>query len=377
MNDAYYMAKAVRLAKKGWYSTHPNPRVGCVLVKNDRIIGGGYHHQAGQPHAEINALQDARDKGLDPRAATAYVTLEPCSHYGKTPPCANALINAGIGRVVVGMVDPNPQVAGQGLKRLQEAGICVTCGVLESSARALNQGFIKRMQTGMPFVLCKTAASLDGQTALVNGESQWITGQDARRDVQRLRAQSDAIVTGIGTVQADNPAMTVRSAQFPIVRQPTRIILDTHLAISPDAKILVPDAERIIFTAVSDKQQADTQKEKIRLLADQGVRVIALPVNAQGRISLVEVLRHLGQLQYNEVMLEAGKILSSSFMQQQLIDEWVLYLAPKLLGSGGRGIFDLPYIQHMSDCQELVIHDLRMVGKDLRLVLKLKNNVTR
>ncbi len=361
MNDDLYMSQALVLAQKGIYSTTPNPRVGCVLVKDQQIIGQGWHQKAGQPHAEIHALNDAKSRANDVCGATAYVTLEPCSHFGKTPPCCDALIRAQISRVVIAMSDPNPQVAGKGIERLTQAGIHVRVGVQEQAARRLNRGFIKRMEQKRPFVCCKMAQSLDGQTALASGASQWITAAAAREDVQRLRAQSCAVMTGIGTVLADNPSMNVRSARYSGDRQPARIILDSHLKLPLASKIISSDAQVIVFCS---HQAASTQKKQ--QLQDQGVEICAVDSNLKS-LDLDQIMHHLVDFQFNEILLESGQTLSGSMISEQMVDELVLYQAPKLMGSGGRGSFSLPRIKTMDDSLPLDIKDIRMVGKDLRI----------
>ena len=351
------MSHALQLAERGVYSTDPNPRVGCVLVKDGRVVGEGWHHVAGGPHAEIHALNHA---GAKARGATAYVTLEPCCHHGKTPPCSEALIAAGVARVVAAMTDPNPKVSGKGLQQLRDAGIEVDSGLIESQALALNPGFVHRMRSGRPWVRCKSALSLDGKTALANGQSQWITGDAARLDVQRFRARSSAIVTGIGTVLADNPSLTVRiDTGLHPVRQPLRVVLDTHLRIAPGAKILAPPGRTLIFTTVGDTQRAAA-------LQSDNVQVVALP-----ELQLDVILIHLAQEQCNEVWIEAGAILSGAFLSAGLVDELVLYIAPKLLGDAARGLFQLPALSALADAVSLEMTDVRMVGKDLRITAKI------
>lgn len=348
------MQRALRLAQKGLYSTDPNPRVGCVLVKDGNIVGEGWHKKAGEAHAEVLALRQA---GNDAKAATAYVTLEPCSHTGKTPPCAEALVQAEVSRVVVAMQDPNPLVAGQGLRRLQDSGIEVKSGLMEIQARALNPGFIKRMETGLPYVRVKMAMSLDGRTAMASGESQWITGQAARQDVQLLRARSSAILTGIGTVLSDDPSMNVRlSAQelnVDEVRQPLRVVLDSGLRFPAKAKIAEVEGDVLIMT---------TSKNDI----DNAVQ---LP-EKNGHVDLKAALKYLAEMEINEVHVEAGAILSGAFLQQQLVDEIVVYMAPHIMGDEARGLFSLPGLSKMKDRISLDIQDVRMLGKDLRITAK-------
>lgn len=375
-SDEYYMAKAIALAKKGWYTTHPNPRVGCVLVRDGQIIAQGWHQYAGQGHAEVNALaQLQNDKPAgQAQGATAYVTLEPCSHFGKTPPCSNALINAGIKRLVVAMVDPNPLVAGQGIRRIQEHGIEVKTGVLESEARILNPGFIQRMESKRPKIRCKMAMSLDGRTAMASGESKWITAADAREDVQRLRAESSAIVTGIGTVLADDPSMTVRSKDYAdIRRQPERVILDTQLKMPVAAKMLSLEGRTVILTEQNSSALSSLAQSKARQLESRGACVHYVATrehNGDVHLSLDEVVSVLAQRQYNEVLLEAGATLTGSMLQAGYVDELILYIAPHLMGSEARGLFNLPGLNTMSERINVTIEDIRAVGKDYRITAR-------
>ena len=369
LTDEYYMAKAIELAKKGWYSTQPNPRVGCILVRDDHIIAQGWHQYAGQGHAEVNALAQLANNSNDiqgiAKGATAYVTLEPCSHFGKTPPCSEALITAGVQRVVVAMADPNPLVAGRGLKRLEEQGIAVRCGVLENESRALNLGFIQRMLVQRPNIRCKMAMSLDGRTAMANGESQWITGADAREDVQRLRAESSAILTGIGTVLVDNPAMNVRSQNYDTMgRQPDRVVLDSHLQIANEAKMFALSGNTIVLT-----HEQTSQQEKITALSNKGVVVDFLPLAGES-LSLVALMPWLAKQQYNDVLLEAGATLTGAMLQAGLVDELIIYMAPQLMGSEARGLFNLSGLESMQDNIHLSIEDIRAVGKDYRIIAK-------
>nr|WP_144011274.1 bifunctional diaminohydroxyphosphoribosylaminopyrimidine deaminase/5-amino-6-(5-phosphoribosylamino)uracil reductase RibD [Marinomonas posidonica] len=364
-NHEYWMAKALQLAQKGLFTTHPNPRVGCVLVKQDELIGQGYHEKAGEGHAEVNALADAKQ---DVSGATAYVTLEPCSHQGKTPPCADALIKAGVACVVYGLQDPNPEVAGNGLAKLKAAGIEVIGPILEAECNALNPGFNKRMREGLPFVRVKLAMSLDGRTAMESGESQWITGGDARLDVQKWRAQSDAIVTGIGSVLADNPSMTVRideqgqEVDAKTVRQPLRVIMDTALSVLPEAKILYPSSQACVF-AIEEEVEA----EHLETLQQKGVQVKFSSPGDDGRLDLVDAMEQLADMGINEVLLETGAELAGGFLQAGLIDEIIVYMAPKLLGSNARALFQLP-LEVMADAVDLQLKSVRQVGQDLRLV---------
>jgi diaminohydroxyphosphoribosylaminopyrimidine deaminase/5-amino-6-(5-phosphoribosylamino)uracil reductase len=362
--DFQCMAKALNLAKKGLYTTHPNPRVGCVIAKQGKIIGQGFHVQAGEPHAEINALRSVSESTI---GATAYVTLEPCSHTGRTPPCANALIQAGVARVVVAMQDPNPQVAGRGLMKLQQAGITTETGLMEAEARALNPGFIKRMEAGLPWVRVKLAMSLDGRTAMASGESEWITDSAARQDVQHLRARADAILTGSGTLQYDDPSLNVRLSQNELgidtdVCQPLRVLLDRQGIINPDAKTLSLPGKVLIFT------QADLS------LSNANVEIIQqAPAEA---IDLLDVLKTLAQRQVNEVHVEAGATLCGALLAQGLVDEIVVYMAPHIMGDSARGLFHLPELQQMQDRIPLKIQDVRAVGDDWRIIATPASRVT-
>jgi diaminohydroxyphosphoribosylaminopyrimidine deaminase/5-amino-6-(5-phosphoribosylamino)uracil reductase len=340
----------------------PNPRVGCVLVKDGEIIAEGWHVRAGENHAEVNALNIA---GARAKGATAYVTLEPCSHTGKTGPCSHALVAAGIMRVVYAMEDPNPLVAGSGLDYLRNANVQVDGPLLEEDARALNPGFIKRMERKLPFVRCKLGMSLDGRTAMESGESQWVTGKKARADVQRLRARSCAIISGIDTVLLDNASLTVRvdelellNAQEAAAKQPLRVVLDSTLRLKRNAKILAQETPILLVhngSAIADK-----------LIGwPAHVEVLALPAN-DGRINLNALLVELVKRQCNEVMVEAGATLASSFLRRGLLDEIIIYIAPKLLGSSARPLFDLP-LNTMASALPLKISDMRAVGNDWRI----------
>ncbi len=352
--DSQWMARALRLAEQGLYTTSPNPRVGCVLVREGRVIGEGWHVRAGEPHAEVHALRAA---GAAARGATAYVTLEPCSHHGRTPPCADALIAAGVTRVVVAMQDPNPLVAGQGLNKLRGAGIAVECGLMEAAARELNIGFIARMTRGMPWVRSKIAASLDGRTALANGVSKWITGEAARRDVQEWRARSCAVLTGSGTVRADDPRLDVR--EIATARQPLRVVLDSGLHIAPQARIL-QGGRTLVYTAVPDVTRHQA------LQADN-VEVLLLP-GARGRVDLAAALQDLARRGINEVLVEAGRTLNGALLEAGLVDELVLYLAPKLLGDAARGLVELGVLTQLQQGTDLQWRDVRQVGDDLRII---------
>ena len=361
--DHEYMAHALRLARKGLYSTMPNPRVGCVIVRNGVIVGEGFHEKAGEPHAEIHALREAGEKA---EGATAYVTLEPCSHFGQTPPCAAALVEAKVGRVVTAMVDPNPSVSGRGLKMLEEAGIETLAGVLEAEARALNPGFIKRMEAGRPYVRTKLAMSLDGRTAMASGESQWITGPDARSEVQKMRAESCAIITGVGSILQDNSSLTVRASELGLEnaeaiasRQPLRVVLDAHLQIPTSAKVISGEGRCLVVCAV------DADHDKVRLIREAGAEVLQLDSH-NGQINIEQLLEHLAQSEVNQVLLETGATLAGSFLEQNLIDELVVFMAPVLMGSSARPLLNLP-VEQMSDKVALTIKEIRPVGNDWKI----------
>lgn len=346
------MARALRLAQRGLNTTTPNPRVGCVIVRDGAILGEGWHEKAGEPHAEIHALQRI-GAGDTARGATAYVTLEPCSHHGRTPPCADALIAAGVTRVVVAMQDPNPLVAGRGLARLAAAGIAVDCGLLEAEARELNIGFVSRMTRGRPWLRLKVAMSLDGKTALANGRSQWITGPDARRHAHGWRARSCALLTGIGTVREDDPRLTVRDVDTP--RQPLRVVVDSKLEIPLDAAILA-GGNCLIACAVIDAA-------KTAQLEALGAEVLVLP-NPRGKVDLPALLSELGRRGINEVMAEAGRKLNGSLLREGLVDELLIYQAPMLLGDSARGMADFGELTEMAAARRLSIAERRFIGAD-------------
>ena len=354
--DHGMMARALQLAERGLWTTSPNPRVGCVLVRDGWIVGEGWHEKAGEPHAEVHALRNAGPKA---RGATAYVTLEPCSHHGRTPPCAEALIAAGVSRVVSAMTDPNPLVSGKGLTRLAAAGITTSSGLLETEARELNIGFISRMTRGRPWLRLKTAASLDGKTALNNGLSQWITGPDARRDGQRWRARACAILTGIGTVRDDDPQLNVRDIET--TRQPLRVVVDSKLETPLSARIL--QGGPVLIAAAVDNA------EKIELLRSTGAEVVIFP-NAAGKVELKDLLDELGRRGINEVHAEAGFKLNGSLLREGLVDELLLYLAPCLIGHDASGIFNLPALTSLDQKQTLKIRDLRQVGENIRILAR-------
>lgn len=354
--DHGMMARALQLAERGLWTTSPNPRVGCVLVLAGEIVGEGWHEKAGEPHAEVHALRAAGDRA---RGATAYVTLEPCSHTGRTPPCAEALVAAGVARVVAAMTDPNPLVAGKGLAMLQAAGIETASGLLENEAYELNIGFVSRMTRGRPWLRLKAATSLDGKTALNNGVSQWITGPEARRDGQRWRARACAILTGIGTVRDDDPQLNVRDLETP--RQPLRVVVDSRLETPLTARIL-QGGPVLIAGAIENA-------EKSALLRSTGAEVLILP-NAAGKVELKDLLEALGRRGVNEVHAEAGFKLNGSLMREGLVDELLLYLAPCLIGHAASGLFNLPELATLDGKRLLQIRDLRQVGEDIRLIAR-------
>ena len=365
--DTQCMAEALQLARRGLYSTSPNPRVGCVLVRDGNIIGRGWHERAGEPHAEIYALKDARKNAgeFGPQGATAYVTLEPCAHHGRTPPCCEALAAAGVARVVTAMRDPNPLVAGKGLDYLRNAGIAVESGVLESEARELNRGFISRMERGRPWVRVKLAMSLDGRTAMASGESQWLTGIAARSDVQRLRAQSCAIISGVESVLADNSALSVRASELGLPdaettawRQPLRVVLDSKLRLHSPARIFAQPGPLMVATINDEQKRWET-------IVDAGAQILHLPEN-DGRVDLMALMNWLTQQQCNEVMVEAGPTLAGAFLRAGLVDWLTIYMAPTLLGSSARPLFDLP-LEKMREQKRLDIRDIRAVGNDWRI----------
>ncbi len=350
--DHAHMARALVLARRPLFSPHPNPRVGCVLVRDGQVVGEGWHRQAGGPHAEVEALQAAGDRA---RGATAYVTLEPCSHHGRTPPCADALIAAGVARVVVAMRDPNPKVAGQGLNKLEAAGVAVAHGLLADEAEALNPGFLKRMRQGLPWVRSKLAMSLDGRTAMASGESRWITGEAARADVQRLRARADALLTGSGTVLADDPRLTLRQAQLgsPVLRQPLRVVVDGRARLPAHARLLRQPGQTLIATAV-------------RASVPAGAEAVVLPAE-NGRVDLPALLRELARREINEVMVEAGPGLNGALLSAGLIDELIIYMAPVLMADAARGLFTLPGLERMDRAVRLQWLEMRAIGDDWRI----------
>lgn len=364
MTDERYMARALELARRGRFTTTPNPNVGCVIVRDGQIVGEGWHQRAGEPHAEVHALRMAGDRA---RGATAYVTLEPCSHHGRTPPCCDALIAAGVKRVVAAMQDPNPQVAGRGLHRLHQAGIEVSHGLMMQEAEALNRGFLKRMRTGFPWIQLKLGASLDGRTAMASGESQWITSSASRRDVQRLRAQSSAILSSSATVLADNPSLTVRWSELDSesqhlvdeaeLRQPVRVIVDSQNRVTPHHKLIEQSGETwLMRQQVDDRHWPET------------VTQIPVPLR-DSQLDLVALMMVLGQRQINSVWVEAGATLAGALIQAGLVDELIVYVAPKLLGNDARGLCQLAGLTQLADAPVFAFRDIRQVGDDVRLTL--------
>ncbi|MBR7799506.1 bifunctional diaminohydroxyphosphoribosylaminopyrimidine deaminase/5-amino-6-(5-phosphoribosylamino)uracil reductase RibD [Undibacterium sp. FT137W] len=360
------MRMALELASQATMATSPNPKVGCLIVKDGQILGKGCTQAVGQAHAEVMALRDAANRGHDVRGATAYVTLEPCSHFGRTPPCANALVEAKLARVVAAIKDANPQVAGRGLLILQNAGMQVEVGLYADEARELNRGFFQRMETGRPWVRLKMAASLDGLTALPNGQSQWITDATARLDGHHWRAKADVILTGIGTVLSDDPQLTVRLPDLAVdqVHQPRKVIVDSALRTPLQAKIL-QQTPVTIFHASNDA-------DKIASMQQAGIELhhAAAPMPERNpRVDIEKVLEILGQQQVNDVHIEAGATLSGAFLQANRVDELLLYLAPKLLGRG-RSMFDLPVLHSVSEAKILAIHELRQIGEAIRVIAR-------
>ena len=358
-DDDRFMAHALRLARRGINTTHPNPAVGSIVVKNGRVVGEGWHQVAGQPHAEILALRQA---GKQARGATLYVTLEPCSHHGRTPPCVKAIVKSGIQRVVVAIADPDPRVNHSGISELKGAGLEVRVGPGRAEAGTINRGFLKRVTTGIPWVTLKMASSLDGKTAMLDGESQWITSEAARRDAHQWRAQSSAIMTGVGTVLRDDPNMTARLDG--VQRQPLRVVLDSNLSTPATAKILSNDGNVLIITSVSGDEPVENR-------VMDSVEVIRCPAS-RGKVDLHAAMHELGRREMNTVLLEAGPRLSGSMIEQGLVDEVIVYLSPDLLGSRTRGMFDIPGVRHLADRIFLEYRDVVAVGRDLRLTLGVK-----
>jgi len=368
--DKTFMAMAIELAKKGRYTTAPNPNVGCVIAANNIVVGEGFHFKAGEPHAEVHALAMAETKAIN---ATCYVTLEPCSHFGRTPPCAIALTKAGVKRVVIAMVDPNPKVAGRGIAILEEAGIRVEVGLLEEQAKVLNPGFIKRMKTKTARVTVKMAASLDGKTALKNGESQWITGSKARIDVQGYRALQSALLTGSGTVLSDDPSLNVRFSELiqaadfkneideSQLRQPIRIILDSHNKLTLQEKLFTLPG-KVILVSLTPRDDID------RLTCIAEVEQIICKDDNHGRINLNALLIQLNQYEINDIWVEAGAKLAGEFFNQQLVDQFILYQAPKLMGDQARNLVNLPNYSNMHEVVQLTLKDVTLIGDDIRII---------
>ncbi len=362
--DEFFMAEALREARKGQYSSHPNPNVGCVIVRDGEIVARGFHAQAGGPHAEIVALEQL--PGRDARGCMVYVTLEPCSHTGRTPPCADALVQARPQRVVVAMQDPNPRVAGRGIERLRAAGIEVSVGTLEAEARRVHAGFIKRMEQGLPWLRVKMAMSLDGRTALHNGLSQWITGPEARRDVQFLRARASAVLSSALTVIDDDASLNVRLSAEELgqsipVRQPLRVILDTHGELTGKERLFDTPGP-ILVVGGEATEFAFAERE--------GLERLRLPTEASGRVDLRALMQALAEREINELHSECGRRLAGALLRTGLVDELKLYLAPSLLGDAARGAFDLGEIDILSDRQRLQILEMRPIGSDIRITAR-------
>jgi diaminohydroxyphosphoribosylaminopyrimidine deaminase/5-amino-6-(5-phosphoribosylamino)uracil reductase len=362
--DFIHMQRALTLAARGMYTTTPNPRVGCVVVKDGIAIGEGYTQPAGHDHAEVQALKDARRRGHDPQGATAYVSLEPCSHFGRTPPCVHALIDARVKRVIAAMEDPNPQVSGRGLAMLRDAGIDVRCGLLAQEARELNIGFVSRMTRGRPWVRMKVAASLDGRTALPTGESQWITGDAARADGHAWRARACAILTGIGTVREDDPQLTVRGVDTP--RQPLRVLIDSRLDVPLTARLFDGPPPLVFCGGIDERNAAQADA-----LTSRGVEIVPL-ANARGKVDLQAMLTVLGERGINELHVEAGHKLNGSLLREGCVDELLIYLAPSLLGAGSAGMFDLAAPAVLEARTRLVFHSIDRIGDDMRIVARLQ-----
>ena len=366
--DQSFMRRALELAGRGLYTTTPNPRVGALVVRDGRTVGEGFHQVAGESHAEVNAIRDAKARnGADAvRGSTVYVTLEPCSHQGRTPPCVDLLLAEGVSRVVAAMEDPNPKVAGRGFARLREGGVDVRVGLLASEAHELNIGFVTRMTRGTPWVRLKVAASLDGKTALSNGRSQWITGPEARRDGHAYRARACAILSGIGTVVEDNPQLNVRDIVTP--RQPLKVIVDSRLQMPPDARVLAEGAV-LIACAVDDA----SARARIQAAADaRGTRLefITLP-NAAGKVALGDLMRELGRRGLNEIHVESGFKLNGSMLREGCVDELLVYFAASIIGDAGQGMFNLPQLEDLEERRRLKIHNVSQLGDDLRLIARM------
>jgi len=355
--DHGFMGQVLELAGRGLWTTTPNPRVGCVVVKNGVVVGTGWHEKTGLPHAEVLALRAA---GARTRGATLYLNLEPCSHHGRTPPCVDAIVAAGVKRVVAAIQDPNPKVAGTGFAKLAAAGIAVEHGLKEDEARELNIGFFARMTRGRPWVRMKIAASLDGRTALANGKSQWITGEIARQDGHRWRARACAILTGFGTVRDDDPQLNVRGVDTP--RQPLKIVVDSKFETAPSARLL-KEGKTLVVGAVNDEK-------KIAALKAAGAEVIIVP-NDRGKVELFRLMEELARRELNEIHVEAGTKLNGSLLQADVVDELLVYLAPSLIGDSGRGMFNLPELTQLSQATALKIREVERVGADLRILARI------
>jgi len=389
--DYEYMQRALSLAKRAHYTTSPNPRVGCVLVKDNVVVGEGYHVKAGQGHAEVNALMQAKQAGKSTIGATAYVTLEPCSHYGRTPPCAEGLIKAGVKHVIAAMVDPNPQVSGNGLKMLEAAGITTQYGLLEQEAKNLNVGFIQLMTTKLPYVRCKLASSIDGKTAMASGESKWITGSAARRNVQRLRAQSCAVITGADSVLIDDAKMNVRWSELgelknsyaqESVRQPIRVIIDSQNRLTPDLALFSIESPVIIFTHnIENSHKWPHFVEHITTPFNDELGITQSVINnletqstVPKKLNLKAILSTLGKRGLNDVLIESGARLTGAFVEQNLVDEFILFQAPKLMGADGKSLLNMNNLQALSEAKKLTYTDVRMVGEDIRITAKIHKN---
>jgi diaminohydroxyphosphoribosylaminopyrimidine deaminase/5-amino-6-(5-phosphoribosylamino)uracil reductase len=355
--DRRMMQRALELALHGRFTNHPNPRVGCVITQGEHIVGEGWHHKWGEAHAEVRALQAA---GAAAKDSTVYVTLEPHSYQGRTPPCTTALIRAGVKRVVCGALDPNPKVHGEGVRQLQAAGLDVQSGLLEAAAREINLGFEKRMLHGVPRVIVKIAASLDGRVALANGESRWLTGPEARADVHVMRAEASAVLTGINTVIADDPQLTVRNANIDLSgRQPLRVVLDTRLRMNANARMLSEPGETIVYTDVARTADASA-------LQEAGATIVGVPVAARG-VDIRAVLQDLGHRQCNDVLVEAGPTLSGQLIEAGVVDELIVYIAPKLLGADARPMLQLPRLAHLTDALQFTITESLLIGADMKI----------
>ncbi len=366
--DSRMMRRALELAAQGRHTTPPNPAVGCVITQGERIVGEGWHRKWGEPHAEVLALRDA---GEAARGATVYVTLEPHSYQSRTPPCTAALIRAGVSKVISAVLDPNPQVHGDGVRQLEAAGIAAPVGLLADEAHELNLGFERRMITGLPRVIVKSAASLDGRVALANGQSKWITGEAARNDVQRLRSRMCAIVTGIGSVLADDSRLNVRDPSIDMLgRQPLRVVLDSQLRMPLDAAMLSLPGQTLVITT----QDTAAQGDKASALRDAGAEVLALPAGVDGRVELDAVLQELGQRRCNEVLVEAGPVLTGRVLASGLDHELVLYVAPLLLGNHARAMADMPPLENLPDASRYRLHELARVAEDVRIVYRRRAN---